>query len=175
MLSDTELIHLCLSNDQRAYQQLYRQYSRPIFNTCLRICRDKHTAQDILQEVFTAAFKKIESFDTGRSFKAWLHGIAINLSLKWVRKEKRHLLQSLDETPQTLEEADDVAEEHADYSPAQILHCIEQLPWMQQLVFNLHAMEELTHKDIAGKLAIPEATVRSHYARARKSIISNLK
>lgn len=174
MLTDSELVTLCLSNDQRAYQQLYQQYSRPVFNTCLRICGDPESARDILQEVFIVAFKKMETFDVERSFKAWLQGIAINMALTWVRKEKNKiLLSSISfEIPEAI---DDSEEEEWLFSVETIIQTMQELSWIQKLIFNLHALEELTHRDIAEKLEIPESTVRSHYARARKNILANLK
>lgn len=149
-------------------------HSRPVYNTCCRICGNRDSAADILQEVFSAAFKKLEQFDPSRSFKSWLQGIAINMSLNWVRNEKRQLLSSA-EVLDVPDENDSLTyESDVTYSVERIIQELNKLSWIQQMVFTLHTLEELTHKDIAFKLSVPESTVRSHYIRAKKQILKQL-
>ena len=84
----THLIEKCKNNDSRAQMQLYDQYCKAMFNTAYNFVKDDDIAQDVMQEAFIKAFKKIESFSGEATFGAWLKRIVVNQSLDWIKKQK---------------------------------------------------------------------------------------
>ncbi|VAW22417.1 RNA polymerase ECF-type sigma factor, partial [hydrothermal vent metagenome] len=81
-----EIINRCRAGEQKAQHQLYKLYYKPMFNISLRIVNDKPEAEDIMQEAFLKAFKKIGSYKGEVSFGAWLKKIVVNHSLDALRK-----------------------------------------------------------------------------------------
>jgi len=60
--SEKELLVLCKKGDSKAQFEIYKQYFKAMYNTCLRIVNNKTDAEDVMQEAFLAAFNKIETF-----------------------------------------------------------------------------------------------------------------
>ncbi|MEQ8426079.1 MAG: sigma factor, partial [Cyclobacteriaceae bacterium] len=72
-----ELIKTCLQGDRGAYYELYKLYSRSMYNVSYRIVRDEMEAEDILQEAFVSAFKNLRYYRGDATFGAWLKRIVV--------------------------------------------------------------------------------------------------
>ena len=83
-----ELIDRCREHDQEAQKDIYRLYYKAMYNTSLRLMKDTHLAEDIMQIAFLKAFKKIHTYNNTSSFGAWLKRIVINESISQLRKNK---------------------------------------------------------------------------------------
>ncbi|QEC54144.1 RNA polymerase sigma factor [Anseongella ginsenosidimutans] len=164
-MSDRELIAACLSNSRKAQEQLYRKYAKTMFHVCLSYCADRDQAKDILQEAFIKAFRKLDTFATANSFEGWLRRIVVNTALDHLRKSKKWSFITIEEQ---VAEPEDTADVPAfPYSTGKVLRLIGELPPGARAVFNLYALDELSHKEIAGRLKISEGTSKSQYNRAR--------
>ena len=75
-------------NDSRAQMQLYDLYCKAMFNTAFNFIKDDDIAQDVMQEAFIKAFKKIDYLYRRGSFGSWLKRIVINQSLDWLKKQE---------------------------------------------------------------------------------------
>ena len=73
-----ELINRCLEGDRLAQYELYRLYSKAMFNVSYRILSNRADVEDVLQEAFISAFKNLNNFKGDSSFGAWLKRIVIN-------------------------------------------------------------------------------------------------
>ncbi len=89
-----ELIDQCQVHNQEAQNKIYRLYYKAMYNSSLRIVKDAHTAEDIMQEAFIKAFKKIYLYNNKSSFGAWLKRIVINESINHYRKHNREFYAS---------------------------------------------------------------------------------
>src|SRR5438105_9327621 len=83
-----ELVERCQKGDVYCYAELYKKYSRAMYNTSMRIVNNRNDAEDILQEAFTDAFKYLDDFNYNSPFGAWLKKIVINKSISLLRKRK---------------------------------------------------------------------------------------
>ena len=68
-------------NDYRAYEALYRIHSGRVFGLCLRLCNDRDMAEDLSQEAFVQAWRKLSAFRGDSAFGSWLYRIATNLAI----------------------------------------------------------------------------------------------
>jgi len=83
--------------DAEAFRLLVERHSRPIFRLAYRLTRNEEDADDVVQETFLRAFKKLETFDSRASFGTWIHRIAMNYSYDLMRKRNRATTEELDE------------------------------------------------------------------------------
>src|SRR6266496_2265328 len=90
------LINLSQKGDVNAFNQLVLKYQQTTYNVVLRMLGDRDAAADATQDTFIAAFRAIQSFRGGSSFRAWLLRIASNQACDYWRRTNRHPQDSLD-------------------------------------------------------------------------------
>jgi RNA polymerase sigma-70 factor (ECF subfamily) len=184
MPSDQNLMERVCKRDARAFEALFERYGELIRRHLARITRDDATAQDLVQEVFLRVWTRAAQWDGRGPFKAWLYRIATNLALNHLRSVRRRREQPLD-TPDEL--ADDEEEnsipawmiDDSALGPEIILELAERrerlrrlvgrLPDEKREVFRLVHEMELSMRDAADELGVPEGTVKSrlYYAKQR--------
>ncbi|MCX7985957.1 MAG: sigma-70 family RNA polymerase sigma factor [Bacteroidales bacterium] len=164
-----DIINKCLKGDRASQEKLYREYAGKMWVVCRRYARDTEQAKDILQEGFVVIFEKIHQFKGKGSFEGWMRRIFINLALAEYRKKKLFFFDS-NELPLQHDELDDEVFEDDDIqlTGAELLELIASLPTQYRMVFNLYAIEEMSHKEIANMLGISEGTSKSNLFRARE-------
>ncbi len=149
------LIEKCIDNDSRAQMQLYDLYCKAMFNTACNFIKDDVIAQDIMQEAFIKAFKKIDTYSGEATFGAWLKRIVVNQSLDWLKKQKPETVDLEDHVVSIVED-DENWEVENDTSLNAIYHCIEQLPIKCKNVVKLYLLEGYDHQEVAQILQISE-------------------
>jgi RNA polymerase sigma-70 factor, ECF subfamily len=171
--TETELIARILSGDMRALEELVRTHNRLLYRTARAILRDDAEAEDAVQEAYLQAYRALGSFRGESKLSTWLVRIAANEALMRRRRNaSRAAVVQMDGTAHA-EEAhiSDLPgpENEAERSEQRRLleAQIDALPDGYRTVFVLRAVEELTVEETAAVLAIPEATVRTRYFRAR--------
>ncbi len=171
--SQAHLVERCRKGDRSAFETLYHNYSKAMYNTSLRICGTPEDAEDILQESFIAAFKALQNIDKSPVFGPWLRSIVVNRSIDFVRtKHKQFELHEhlLDLSTDAVEDRSSI-EEEPDYTVHEVHAAIAELNDGYRVVLSLYLFEDLSHRDIAAKLGISEGTSKSQYSRAKKKLI----
>lgn len=160
----TAVVKKAVHGDEDAQAWLYHQYSRAMFNICIRMTGTRADAEDILQESFILAFKNLGQLKQELQFGGWLKRIVLN---ECIRFSKRSFYW--DDWEEEYEQlADDDAIAWWTTVNIETVHKeIKNLPEGCRQVFVLYAMEEYTHKAIAQNLGISESTSKSQYQRAR--------
>lgn len=168
-MDELQLIAGCKEQKREAQKMLYEKYARIMYGICLRYAPDADFAQDLLQDGFIKVFSNIGSFQEKGSFEGWMKRIFINLALENLRKRKS-IIQPSDDIQNLPDIVDTSTEDDQMYriSEKELLRMIQELPRGYSAVFNLYAIEEYSHKEIAGMLGISEGTSRSQYVRARQ-------
>jgi len=146
-----------------------------MFNICYRMVNNMEEAEDMLQEAFTDAFIKLESFRYESSFGAWLKRIVINKCINWIQKRKIELMY-----PENFESMEQEEEQTVDYEGIQmdvskIHQAIEKLPDGYRVIFSLYALEGYDHSEISEILGVSESTSKTQYLRAKQKIKEILK
>ena len=165
MSKDTSLLeHIVLKAkkaDPEAQSEIYRRFSKAMFNICIRMSGNKEDAEDLLHEVFVIVFTSIAQLKNPERLAGWIRSITINQCIAFCRKKT--VVSSL-----CIDEPDYENEEwFMEFTIEQIHEAIKRLPNGSREIFNLYAVEGLSHKTIAAKLQITESTSKSQYHRAR--------
>jgi RNA polymerase sigma-70 factor (ECF subfamily) len=86
MKTDAELAASALRGSQDAYRELVKRFERPVYSLILRMVQDSGTAEDLAQEVFVKAFRRLETFDPQWKLSSWLFKIAHNTTIDHLRR-----------------------------------------------------------------------------------------
>lgn len=157
--------------DVHAQSLLYGQFSKAMFNICLRMTADRHDAEDLLQESFVLAFKNINQLKLEKNFGGWLKRIVVNECIRYGKKKIRW--SELDEGTLDLPLESDEGWMH-EVSMERIALEISRLPDACRMVFTLYAIEDYTHREIAEAMQVTESTSKSQYHRAKQLLRSGI-
>jgi RNA polymerase sigma-70 factor (ECF subfamily) len=135
---------------------------------------NREEAEDMLQEAFTQAFLKLDSFRYESAFGAWLKRIVINtcINAKNKRKVELTLMDEMHHLDQPVQEDKD--DEVVQLTVAGITKAMEKLPEGGRIIFSLYLLEGYDHGEIAQILNITESTSKSQFMRAKRRIIEIL-
>lgn len=167
------IIDRCRSGDQKAYYEIYKLYSKAMFNICHRIVGDREMAEDALQEAFVNAFQNLKSYQGKATFGAWLKRIVVNKAISILRKNRLEFVLT-DELPDVMDD-DGMNEGELELKVERVREAIHKLPNGFRVVFSLYLLEGYDHKEIAEILGISESTSKTQYNRAKKKLKELLK
>jgi RNA polymerase sigma-70 factor, ECF subfamily len=152
------LVQRAKENDYQAYERLYRIHVGRVFAVCLRLCKDRDTAEDLAQDTFVQAWRKLGGFRGDSAFGSWLYRIATNIALSHLRKQ-RSFTDSLEVDEEIYRETPD--------EQIGLERAIALLPDGARAVFVLYSLEGYTHDEIAGMLKIAQGSSKAQLHRAR--------
>ena len=173
-----EVIEGCRKNKRSAQIRIYELYYKAMYNTSLRILSNAQEAEDIMQDAFLDAFKKIETYKGTGSFGSWLKRIVVNKSIDYLRTKKE--MVSLNEEIATAEDVKDTSLEDEEYLSStftrheEIKSAIENLPDHHKIVISLFLLEGYDHQEIAQILNISHGNARARYFRAKKKLLKEI-
>jgi len=181
---DQELVRQALAGNQAAYQELLQRHQKVIFTVVSKLVRNREEARDLVQETFMKAFGSLATYREEYQFSTWLHRIASNCAIDFIRKKKIEAL-SLDQPIQTkdsqvtLEVPDWSANPEAEWVEKQrsltIQEAIDSLPQGYKEVILYRHKEEKSYQEIAAILGIPVGTVKARIFRGRELLKKKLK
>jgi RNA polymerase sigma-70 factor (ECF subfamily) len=169
-----DIVERSKKGNRQAQYQLYKLYSKAMFNICLRMMNDRSDAEDMLQESFSEAFRRLDSFRFESTFGAWLKMIVINKCINEIKRKKAQLEFFEDMSPFE-EEIDLTDEQEAGLSPEKIKKAMEELPKGSRMIFSLYLLEGYDHQEISEILNISESNSKTQYMRAKQRIKEILK
>jgi RNA polymerase sigma-70 factor (ECF subfamily) len=145
-----------------------------MYNICYRMMNQQEEAEDMLQEAFSYAFRKLGSFRFESSFGAWLKRIVVNTCINHLKKRRVDLVyteQQNDPVP-----GDDFVDyEEIKFKVDGVMKALEKLPEGYRVVFSLYLLEGYDHKEISEIMGISESTSKSQFLRAKQKIKEILK
>ncbi len=177
--SDGELAALTIAGGQQAFAEIMRRHREPIYRLVRGHIGDPEEALDLVQECFVSAYKRLDSYDRARPFRAWLSRIAINKCRDWARRRavRRLLLgsASVDEAGAVPDPAPRLDEAAADRQELDLLwQAIARLPRNLREPLILRTVEGLSQAETALVLRISEKAVETRVYRARKLLSQRL-
>lgn len=167
---DLALAERCRAGDVEAFETLYREHSSRLFGLTVRMLGNRTDAEDMLQDIFLMAHRKLQSYRGDARLGTWLFRLATNLCLDHLRSKSArmsHATSSMDE---------DNAVEFASPSPGPVVGTVQQidmeravtkLPPGCRAAFLLHDVEGFEHREVATMLGISEGTSKSQVHKAR--------
>lgn len=169
-----DIIERSKKGNRQAQYQLYRQYAKAMFNICNRMMNDRADAEDMLQESFSEAFRRLDSFRNESTFGAWLKMIVINRCINEIKRKKAQL-EFFDDMSPFEDEEDLTDDQSAGLSPERIKKAMEELPKGSRMIFSLYLLEGYDHQEISEILSISESNSKTQYMRAKQRIKEILK
>ncbi len=166
-MTQNEIIQGCKTGHEDAYRELVDRYANKLMGLCVRYLRDRHKAEDAVQETFIQVFRSVHQFDASGNLIAWMSRIAINICLKEIKKSKRMVFTEQNLHLETLPVMPEIDRK---MNTEELLTILDNLPAAYRIVFNLHLVEGYSHKEISEMLDIRESTSRTKLTRARKML-----
>ena len=171
--SDIDLIIGCQTGSSKSQEQLYKKFYGYAMSISLRYATSKEEASEILNDAFLRVFQSVHRFDTDKPFKPWLSRIVVNTAISRFRKEKKHLHQADIERANHHSSLDESALDKL--SAEEIIDCLQELPELYRITFNMYELEGYSHKEIASELGLSESSSRSNLSRAKSKLQTILK
>ena len=168
MADDIEAIRRVLSGDIDAFRTLVSRYERPVLIFARNLITDSHRREDIAQEVFLAAFRRLDTFDPKRSrFSTWILTITRNKCLNAIKKKTPEFHNDLPHPVRTQTPYDDaVGKEWL----TRLDRALDDLPPRLKTVFVLAEIMDRPIEEIAEIEGIKHSSVRSRLSRAKKRL-----
>ena len=175
---ETELIRQVCQGDREAFYRLVQPCERAVFSAAMAILNNPADAEEVAQEAVLKALANIQRFRGESKFSTWLVQITINESRLKLRKDRRHLYDSLDE-PQSGEEGDYFPKDFADWReiPSESLQrkelrealqrALASLPQKYREVLVLRDIQHLSIEETAQVLGLSAGNVKTRLLRAR--------
>ncbi|WP_079509198.1 RNA polymerase sigma factor [Mesobacillus jeotgali] len=158
------------------FEELYRIHSKKLIQIAYSITKDRHLAEDVVQETFIKAYKKVDTIVDEHKIGSWLSAIAARTAIDYLRAEKRRKWLPSDQSIMEQIFSDD----HSDQSiekevemllfKEQLQHMLYMLTKEYQQVLILKLQYGLKENEIASKLNIKSGTVKTRLHRARKQL-----
>lgn len=174
---DVQLIREILSGNDAAFSTLVEKYQKSIHALAWRKINDFHYAEEIMQDTFLRAYKKLPTLKNPDQFAGWLHVIANRLCIDWMRSQKS-VMQSLEDTP--IEEIEESSYTHhiseqrmterTEHYHELVKRLLEKLPENERAVVTLFYLDEMSTKEIGKFMGVSVNTITSRLHRARKRL-----
>ena len=166
-----ELLKRLQSGDQLAFESLYQNYSREIYNKLVKMVKNVTLAEELTQDVFVKVWNKREVITIDQPFRYYLLTLTNNIVNDFYRKAARdRKLQ--DEIIAASTELYNPTEEQIYYKESKELmdQAIDSLPSQQKLVFQMCKIEGKSYDEVSKLLGISTSTISNHIVKATKSI-----
>jgi RNA polymerase sigma factor (sigma-70 family) len=155
---------------------VYSRYCKAMYNVALRIVKDAHYAEDVMQEGFLRAFLKIDDYKQEVAFGAWLKRIIINYSIDFYKKQNRLGMDDFEKVVHKVED-DSGIEPETDYTHLkanQVVQAIDSLKDSYRMILTLFFIEGYDQEEITEILNISYANCRTTISRAKESLRQKL-
>jgi len=167
--TDTVLIEKCVNGERDAFALIVERYQHRIYFMSLTRMRDRYEAEDLAQETFIQAYRKLETYDPQRSFKNWLFTICANLGKNRLRSRARRR-EVHNPNPQN-SPAQPRGPEHCRIDLMRALH---NIPEKLRVPLFLKHVEGFSYKEISSILKIGTSAAKMRVKRGRDQLVENL-
>jgi RNA polymerase sigma-70 factor (ECF subfamily) len=170
MKGDEELVARCRAGDMDAFETIYRQHAPRLYSLAARMSGSAADGEDLLQEIFLQAYRKLPTFKGDAALGTWLYRLALNCCLDYVRSKRARMnkvTESLDADPAA---GDPAGRREQPVARMDLERAIGSLPDGCREAFVLHDVEGFDHREIGELLGIAEGTSKSQVFKARAKL-----
>ena len=163
------LVSRSQAGDFEAFETIYRQHAARLYTLACRMAGSPEDGEDLLQEIFLQAYRKLGSFKGDSALGTWLYRLALNHCLDYVRS--RHAKMSkLTETLDAETSHPPVARRDTPIAKLDLERALDRLPDGCREAFVLHDVEGFDHNEVGRLLGIAEGTSKSQVFKARAKL-----
>jgi len=170
--SDEELVEAALANDAAAFALLYQRYYMRTYRIAYGMTGRREAAEDLTQDVFIKAMRKLGQFNRRSSFSTWFYRLSVNCCLNHHRV-KGNRDEELTDDCQPLRASEDEGILQKEMQ-AHLHKALLSLKPESRLVILLKDVEGLSYEEIASRMNCPVGTVGTSLSRARKLLAQKL-
>jgi len=181
---DAELVEKAREGDTRAFDELVTRHSRRIYGLIYNMTSNHEDTNDLMQDVFTRAFRSLKRFQGRSKFSTWLYSVAVNLTLNFLKKRNRRTMMSLDDVNNGIVNNEvfiDISNRSNPVQQAEIHEiqkrlnkALQTLSEDHRAVVTMFDIQQLPHVEISRILGVSEGTVRSRLFYAHRHLQSLL-
>ncbi len=182
--TDEHLVERTQSGDARAFDELVVRFSPRLYGLIYNMTSSHEDTNDLLQEVFAKAYRSIRGFQGKSSFYTWMHTIAVNMTINFLKKRNRRKTMSLDDVDNGILNDPDFIAATSNGDPSHSANLSElqkklnesmlKLSHEHRAVVTMFDIQGMPHADIAKILKVSEGTVRSRLFYAHKQLQNHL-
>ena len=165
-----DLVARCQAGDVNAFAELYARHSSRIFSLAARMAGSPETGEDLLQEIFLQAYRKVGGFKGDAAIGTWLYRLALNHCLDFVQSRQARMAKATDAIDADGYSPGLAAPRETPAERIDLERAVQKLPPGCREVFVLHDVEGYEHKEIATMLGIAEGTSKSQVFKARMKL-----
>ena len=172
-IEDARLVRETLAGSQASFQLLVERYQDRLFALARHYTRNAVEIEDIVQEAFLKAFRRLDSFDHRSSFYTWIYRIAVNIARQHLKKQSsRPATDSMEQQLEIGRQPADGREAGEDSMLRQraLDGAMAQLPENQRTALSLYYFEELSYEEISEAMQQNINTVRTHIRRGKQKL-----
>jgi len=177
---DLRKVEEYLAGESRAFEYLFGKYREKVYTVAFRFVHNKEDALEITQEVFLRVHQGLGSFKTDSKFFTWIYRITVNRAIDLVRSRKSRRTVPLEGAVEGGRPLGEVLPDPQSSNPSDLLvrkelseslfNAVESLSAKHRMVFVLHAIENLSYKEIAEVVGCTLGTVMSRLFYARRKL-----
>ena len=182
-LTDEEIIEKIKDGSVELFEVIVGRYQRKLINYIYRMISDFDSAMELCQEVFIKVFNSLDKYNPSFKFTTWIHRIASNATIDWMRKKKIDAYSldgnDDDDSPslkQQIPSKDLNPQQNLEMSQlkGRIDGAIEELPFIYRQLIILRHINELSYEEIANTVELPLGTVKNRIFRGREMLKARL-
>lgn len=179
-VSDEDLVARTQEGDPRAFDDLVRKYSSRLYGLVYNMTSNHEDTNDLLQDIFAKAYRSIRGFRGKSSFYTWMHTIAVNMTINFLKKRKRATHMSLDDLDGSVQHDPEFIELTSGPDARREINLKElqqrlneammKLSNEHRAVVTMFDIQGMPHAEIGKILGISEGTVRSRLFYAHRQL-----
>jgi RNA polymerase sigma-70 factor (ECF subfamily) len=165
---DLERLARARAGDRAAFGELVRRHQERVYRTAFHVTGNHSDADDVVQEAFLRAYRGLPSFDGRADFGTWLYRIVVNAALNHLRSRRRDRTTAVPDLEEVPGGADPRKGVESREVVAAVLAALASLSPTLRVTLIMATLEEMSYREIAQALEIPEGTVAWRVNQARK-------
>ena len=173
-VTDNDLIEQFKAGSMDAFEEIMSRYQQKVYNLAMRFTRNEEDAEEVLQDVFSTLYRKLQGFEGKSAFSSWLYRVIVNASYMKLRKRKQdHTISMEDLSPTHQFESKTEYRDRSDVAAAngelrnRLQGAIDKLPLQYRAVFVLRDVDGLSNQEVSEILSLSVPAVKSRLHRSR--------
>ena len=177
---DAQLVARAQSGEVSAFDDLVVKYTPRLYGLVYNMTSNHEDTNDLLQDVFSKAYKSIRGFRGKSSFYTWIHSIAVNMTLNFLKKRGRRFQMSLDDVDASIQNDKEFIEQTSTSTPVRevdltelqrrLNESMQKLSDEHRAVVTMFHIQGMPHAEISKILNVSEGTVRSRLFYANRQL-----